>query len=116
MAEDAALENLPFEVVFRDEYRRIARVIARIVNNRSRAEELAVEVFCKLLRNPGANGPQVAGWLHKTAVRMGLDELRKQIRREKYEGLFRCFRPAPTPSAFHPAWDRSRTSDSDHRR
>jgi RNA polymerase sigma-70 factor (ECF subfamily) len=101
MAEELQLEGVQFEVVFRHEYRRIARVIARIVNNPSRAEELAVEVFCKLLHNPSANGPQVAGWLHKTAVRIGLDELRKQNRREKYEGLFRFLRPSPTPEQLH---------------
>jgi RNA polymerase sigma factor (sigma-70 family) len=101
MADEVPLEHAPFEVVFRDEYRRIARVIARIVDNPARAEELAVEVFCKLLRNPSSNGPQVAGWLHKTAVRMGLDELRKQSRREKYERLFRFLRPSATPEQLH---------------
>ncbi len=30
----------------------------------------------------------MSGWLHKTAVRLALDELRKQCRREKYERLF----------------------------
>ena len=54
MADEVPVEHVPFEVVFRDEYRRIARVIARILDNPARAEELAVEVFCKLLRNPTA--------------------------------------------------------------
>jgi RNA polymerase sigma factor (sigma-70 family) len=97
MADEVQFDGVPVEVVFRAEYRRIARVIARIINDPFRAEELAVEVFCKLMHNPRANGPQVARWLHKTAVRMGLDELRKKSRREKYERLFGFLPPSRPP-------------------
>jgi RNA polymerase sigma-70 factor (ECF subfamily) len=77
-----------FEAVFHAHYGRIARVIARVVKDPGRAEELAVEVFWKLWRNPGAQGLNTPGWLYRAAVRVALDELRKQSRREKYERLF----------------------------
>ncbi len=47
-----------FEVVFRGHYDRIAHVIARVVGDRARAEELAVEMFWRLWLLPegGADG------------------------------------------------------------
>jgi RNA polymerase sigma-70 factor (ECF subfamily) len=91
---------LDFEVIFRAQYERIARVIARVVKDRARAEELAVEVFLKLWRNPQAQGgnlTNVEGWLYRSAVRMGLDELRRRTRRTRYEGLLGLVRRVPTP-------------------
>jgi RNA polymerase sigma factor (sigma-70 family) len=85
---EAPTESFDFETVFRTHYRRIARVIFRVVQDPSRAEELAVEVFWKLWRHPSAQGPHCAAWLHRSAVRVGLDELRKRSRREKYERWF----------------------------
>lgn len=90
-----------FEALFREQYRGIARVIARIVRDPARAEELAVEAFWKLWRTPKAQGPNARGWLYRTATRMGLDELRKQSRREKYERLFGFLRSSPTPEQMH---------------
>lgn len=86
-----------FEVVFHAQYGRIARVIARVVDDPSRAEELAVEVFWKLWRNPQAQAQETGGWLYRTAVRMGLDELRKQSRRARYEVLAGPPRALPNP-------------------
>jgi RNA polymerase sigma-70 factor (ECF subfamily) len=84
------VEETPFdfETVFHAHYERIARVIVRVVRDTGRAEELAVEVFWKLWRNPSAHGPNTRGWLYRAAVRVALDELRRQSRREKYERLF----------------------------
>jgi RNA polymerase sigma-70 factor (ECF subfamily) len=74
-----------FETIFRVHYERIARVIARVVGDPGRAEELAVEVLLKLWRNPAAHGEKAGGWLYRSAVRVALDELRKQARRARYE-------------------------------
>ncbi len=93
-ANDAPFD---FEQMFRAQYERIARVIARVVQDPARAEELAVEVFLKLWRNPSAQGDGAEGWLYRTAVRTGLDELRRKTRRARYERLFRPSRYAPTP-------------------
>jgi RNA polymerase sigma-70 factor (ECF subfamily) len=76
------------ETIFRAQYERVARVIAKVVRDPARAEELAVEVFLKLWRNRQAQGDKTQGWLYRAAVRMGVDELRRQTRRTRYERLF----------------------------
>ena len=50
-----------FEATFRTQYDRIARVIARVVRDPARSEELAVEVFLKLWRTPAAQGEHQHG-------------------------------------------------------
>jgi len=94
-----------FEATFRAQYGRIARVIARVVRDPARAEELAVEVFLKLWRNRQAQGENAEGWLYRAAVRKGLDELRRQTRRARYERLFGFGRPVPTPEDVRSAAD-----------
>ena len=86
-----------FEATFRAQYQRIARVIGRVVKDRARAEELAVEVFLKFWRTPAAQGEQAEGWLYRTAVRKGLDELRQRTRRSRYERLLGIGPRVPTP-------------------
>jgi RNA polymerase sigma factor (sigma-70 family) len=93
--EAARAEDSEFEDTFAACYGRIARVVARVVADRGRAEEIAVDVFLKWRRHPEVRGERVAGWLYRTAVRMGLDELRRQARRARYERLFAAFRSAP---------------------
>jgi RNA polymerase sigma-70 factor (ECF subfamily) len=90
---EASINNARFdlETVFRAHFRRIARVIAGIIRDPARAEELAVEVFLKLSRNTEAQGDRAQGWLYRTAVRSGLNELRRTARRNRYEGLFGLF-------------------------
>ena len=82
-AADAKTGKTEFDIeaVFRARYAHVARVIARIVRDPARAEELAVEVFLKLWRNQQAQGEKAEGWLYRTAVRTALDELRRQTRR-----------------------------------
>lgn len=76
------------ETIFCAEYKRIARVIARVTRDPARAEELAVEVFLTWARTPKAHGEHAGGWLYRTAVRAGLKELRSETRRAWYERLF----------------------------
>lgn len=92
-----------FEAIFHTLYERIARAIARIVRDPARAEELAVEVFWKLWRNPPAHSDNIEGWLHRTAVRLALDELRREVRRVKYERLLSWFGSPPQPDEVHRA-------------
>jgi RNA polymerase sigma-70 factor (ECF subfamily) len=82
--------------IFHAQYERIARVIACVIRDPARAEELAVEVFLKWSREPKAQGEKAEGWLYRTAVRMGQNELRRQTRRSRYETLFGLFRGSPT--------------------
>jgi RNA polymerase sigma-70 factor (ECF subfamily) len=95
----APTDSFDYEAVFNGHYRRIARVIFRVIQDPSRAEELAVEVFWKLWRRPSAQGPQCAGWLYRSAVRAAVDELRKRSRREKYERWFGVAAPLGDPEA-----------------
>jgi len=76
-----------FETIFAAHYESTARAIARVIHDNDRAEELAVETFWKLSRNPQAQSERVSGWLHRTAIRLALDELRRRSRRTRYEGL-----------------------------
>ncbi len=96
---EAGRADFDLEELFRSQYERIAGVIGRVVRDPARAEELAVEVFLKLSRNPKACGDRVEGWLYRTAGRIALDDLRRKTRRIYYENLLGLVRgtPAPTP-------------------
>jgi RNA polymerase sigma-70 factor (ECF subfamily) len=92
-----------FDDVFRAHYPRIARVIARIVHDPSRAEELAADVFWKYLHGRRAHNENPSGWLYRVAVRKGLDELRRLQRQEKYQPLLTLLGIAPSPEQLHAA-------------
>jgi RNA polymerase sigma factor (sigma-70 family) len=102
---EAGLANetrFDLETIFHAQYRRMCRVIARVIRDPARAEELAVEVFLKWSRHPNAHGDKAEGWLYRTAVREALDELRRQTHRSRYERLFSFIpsgkaRSSPTP-------------------
>ena len=86
-----------FDQTFSAHYDRIARVIRRVIHDPARAEDLAVEVFLKLWRNPAAQGDQTQAWLYRAAVRKALDELRRRTRRSRYEALCGFGRGNATP-------------------
>jgi RNA polymerase sigma factor (sigma-70 family) len=99
-----------FDAVFRSEYPRVARVIARVVRDPARAEDLAVDTFWKLCRTPAAQGDNAGAWLYRSAVRIALDELRRRARRAKYEQVVAVLRRSPpTPDElFSAAEDQGR--------
>jgi RNA polymerase sigma-70 factor, ECF subfamily len=105
MAEASEMEGTNpegLDTIFRAHYERIARVIGRVICDQARAEELAVEIFLKWWRNPQARGEHSEGWLYRTAVREALDELRRQTRRRRFEGLFSFVRESPpTPEQLY---------------
>jgi RNA polymerase sigma-70 factor (ECF subfamily) len=74
-----------------------------VVGDHARAEELAVEAFWKLWRNPRAHGENAGGWVYRTAVRLALNELRRQTRSARYELLSGPGRQLPTPEEAHAA-------------
>jgi RNA polymerase sigma-70 factor, ECF subfamily len=102
-AATSADTSLDVESLFRARFDQVARVIARVVHDPARAEELAVEAFVRLWRTPRAHTPQAEAWLYRTAVRLGLDELRRQTRRDRYESLLAVIRRIPTPEQLHAA-------------
>jgi len=105
VADSSANEmQLDIEALFRAHYGRVARIIARVVGDRVRSEDLAVEVFLKLWRNHKAQRENVEGWLYRVAVRAGLDELRRRTRRGHYERMLAWVQPRPaaaTPEDIH---------------
>ena len=108
-SSEAVIEATPqvsafdIESLFRARFDRTARIIARVVRDPARAEELAVEAFVKLWRNPQAHNSIAEPWLYRTAVRLGIDELRRQTRRLRYESLLARVRGTPTPEEIHSA-------------
>jgi RNA polymerase sigma-70 factor, ECF subfamily len=97
MRTGAAATAFDFEAIFHAHYRRVARVIVRIIQDPSRAEELAVDVFWKLWRHASAQGPHSAAWLYRAAARMAVDELRARARRERRERWFGVIAPSGDP-------------------
>jgi RNA polymerase sigma-70 factor, ECF subfamily len=98
----------PFDIesLFRTYYPRVARIIERVIRDRGRAEELAVEVFLKLWRNQKAQHENVEAWLYRVAVRTGIDGLRRQTRRAHYERVLAWVRPqrvSANPEQLHSA-------------
>ncbi len=85
---------LSFEGIFDLHYSRIARAIARITGDPSRSEELAMEVFWKFWQTPQAHGDKAGGWLYRTAINLGLGELRRRARHARYERLLRLTGPS----------------------
>jgi RNA polymerase sigma-70 factor, ECF subfamily len=77
--------KLDLETVFQAQYERVARVIAGVIKDPARAEELAVEVFLKWERIPKAQGEGAEGWLYRAAVRIALNELRHKAVRSRHE-------------------------------
>lgn len=78
------------ETVFQAQYDRIARVIAGVIRDPARAEELAVDVFLKWERSWKSKGVGAEGWLYRAAVRIALNELRREALRSRYERLLAC--------------------------
>jgi RNA polymerase sigma-70 factor (ECF subfamily) len=93
---------LSFEDIFELHYCRIARAIARITGDPSRAEELAMEVFWKFWQTPQAQGDKAGGWLYRSAINLGLYELRRRARHSRYRRLLRLAVPS-TPEEIHAA-------------
>jgi len=92
--------SFDIEAVFCAQFARIARVVARVVRDYARAEELAVEAFVKLMRQPKLHSAEanVEAWLYRTAIRLALDELRRRNRRTRFEQWLKFTKPAPSPS------------------
>ena len=109
MAAATARDNAPdFDSTFVAHYGRLARVIARVVRSRARAEELAVDVFLKWWRHPEARGDAAVGWLYRASVRVALDELRREARRNRFEWLVHPRRAPATPEDVREAEDDQR--------
>jgi len=90
-----ALSDREIDDAFRQNYARIARVIGRVVGDRARAEELAVDAFLRWWRHTGARGEGASKWLYRVAIRMAIDELRRDARRARHARLTAAIRSRP---------------------
>jgi RNA polymerase sigma-70 factor, ECF subfamily len=76
-----------FERLFLEKYSAIVSILFRLTGDRTRAEELANDAFLKLhsqfshLREDS----NPAGWLYRTTLNIGIDALRANSRRLRYE-------------------------------
>ena len=96
-AADTFVPPVDFDALFATHYRRVVSRIARIVADQARAEDLAIEAFWRLFRNPSAMNGAAEAWLHRTAINLALDELRRRARRARYEQLISFMRAPRTP-------------------
>ena len=73
------------EALYRAHHPRIVAVLWRVVGDRSQAEDIAGDVFCKLMRRPAILGGRDLRWLYRVAVNAGFDALRSRARRLRRE-------------------------------
>jgi RNA polymerase sigma-70 factor (ECF subfamily) len=85
------------ERIFRAHYAPLARVIAKVIRDPARAEEIAVEVCLKWSGSRKAQGENAERWLYRAAVQIALNELRHQMRQSRYERLVSFVRGSRTP-------------------
>lgn len=78
---------IQFEEIFEEYWSRIYEILFRLVGNPAEAEDLALEAFIRLHKNPRLFGEQhnVGGWLYRVAMNLGYNALRASKRRKKYE-------------------------------
>jgi len=106
-AEAGAVDSrtqAPVEALFREHYRRITGLLARLTGDRSQAEEIAADVFCKLSRKPALleGCEDLTAWLYRVATNAGFDALRagsRRRRREEAAGFAGIHAAAAAPSA-----------------
>jgi len=88
-----------FDALFHSYYGRLARLLYRVTGDVGRAEEVASEAFWRLHRKPPRSHANLEGWLYRTGLRLALDQLRKERRRARYEGLASLFSNAKATEA-----------------
>jgi RNA polymerase sigma-70 factor (ECF subfamily) len=86
-AATSTMSDREFESLFLEHYPRLVRTLLRLVGKSGQAEELAAEAFCRLHqhRNQHHAEENLAGWLYRTAMNLGLDALRANSRRSRRE-------------------------------
>jgi RNA polymerase sigma-70 factor (ECF subfamily) len=71
-----------FEELFLSTYPRLVSLLRRMLGDSGRAEELANETFLRLHNSvlPPVAVANVPGWLYRTAMNLGIDDLRARAR------------------------------------
>jgi RNA polymerase sigma factor (sigma-70 family) len=83
---EAAIEA-SLEDIYLAQNERLIMLLMRITGDRGQAEDLASEALCRLSARPALLRPggNLEGWLYRTAMNLGLDALKAQGRRARYE-------------------------------
>jgi len=83
-AENASTD---FETAFHTYWPRLHALLFRLTGDSDQAEDLTLEVFLRLHREPRLLEPEqnLPAWLHRVAANLGYNALRSARRRQKYE-------------------------------
>jgi RNA polymerase sigma factor (sigma-70 family) len=77
-----------FDACFLELYPRLARALARVVGDRSQAEELAADAFCRLHARYGRlDAESRRPWVFRAGINLAIDALRANARRLRRELL-----------------------------
>jgi RNA polymerase sigma-70 factor (ECF subfamily) len=74
-----------FEATFETHWSWVCSTLYRLVGDWDEAEDLSLQVFCRLRQRPPKDPEKVANWLYRVATNAGLNALRARKRRRKYE-------------------------------
>jgi RNA polymerase sigma-70 factor, ECF subfamily len=89
MESDAASsqDDFPLEVeaLMNRHWTGVYGIVLRLTGDPQEAEDLALEVFWRLYRQPPVDRTRLAGWLYRVASNLGLNALRARKRRAHYE-------------------------------
>src|SRR5260370_39542562 len=78
-------DEADFRAVFLQHYARIVAILARLLGDRSHAEEVANDSFWRLYRQPALEINNVGGWLYPPATNLRIYALRSSNRRRQHE-------------------------------
>jgi RNA polymerase sigma factor (sigma-70 family) len=90
-ARTESIEDSPasrsFESLFLEHWSSIYWLLVRITGDPAEAEDLALDTFLRLYRQPPKTGKgyNPGGWLYRVATNLGLRSIRSFKRREQYE-------------------------------
>lgn len=100
-------DEAAFEEAFRCHYPTVYRVLLRLTGSPDEAEDLAQEVFLRLLQRPLAGGSDtnLGGWLYRVASNLGFNALRARRRGRSRLLRWARFEPATTAQLPDPALD-----------
>ena len=73
------------EALFKSHWENLCRAVYRLVGDRPEAEDLVLEAFVQLHQRPPDRADNLAGWLYRVAINLGLNTLRARKRRLRYE-------------------------------
>jgi RNA polymerase sigma-70 factor (ECF subfamily) len=78
-------EQENFDVLFHKHWDRICMILYHLLGDWQDAEDLALKTFLRLYEKPPRRQVNMGGWLYRVAVNAGLNALRANKSRQRYE-------------------------------